>query len=97
MSAYLVVFARINDRARFIEEYAKPAAALVAAMGGEYLVRSPKTAALEGDWGAGWSSVISKWPDRAAIDRFWRSPDYERLKAARASLAECRIMIVEDP
>ena len=97
MAAYMVVFARIRDRERFIAEYAAATAALIGAYGGEYVVRSPKTQTLEGDLGEGWSCVVSRWPDRAAIDKFWRSPEYEELKEARRPLADCHILIAEDP
>lgn len=97
MTAYMVVFARIRDRERFLEEYAKPTAALIPLYGGDYLVRSPKTTTLEGSIGDGWASVISRWPDRAAIERFWRSPEYAPLKAAREPLADCHVIIVEEP
>lgn len=97
MAAYMIVFAKVKDRARFLTEYAAPAAALVAHYGGEYVVRAPGVVALEGGLFAGASAVISKWPDKAAIHRFWHSSDYQALKAARQELAEAHVMIVEDP
>lgn len=97
MAAYMIVFCRIRDRARFVEEYARPTAALVAKFGGEYLVRAPKVATLEGAFGDGMASVISRWPDRAALDAFYNSPEYRPLKAARAPLADCHILVAEDP
>lgn len=97
MAAYLVVFARIHDRARFLEAYAAPAAALVTQFGGEYVIRTPKTTMLEGDLESGSSAVISRWPDRAAIERFWTSPEYTALMAVRHALADCHISILEDP
>lgn len=97
MAAYMVVFARIKDRERFIADYAAPTARLIETFGGRYIVRTPKTEAIEGGFGPGYSAVISQWPDRAAIDRFWKSEDYERLKAARAPLADCHIIVLEDP
>jgi uncharacterized protein (DUF1330 family) len=96
MAAYMVVFARIKDRDRFIANYGAPTAKLIPQFGGEYLVRTPKSEAIEGGLGPGYSAVISKWPDRASIDRFWNSPEYKALKAARASLAECHVIVLED-
>mgnify|MGYP000524712459 CR=1 FL=1 len=87
MAAYMVVLAEVKDRAAFIERYAKPTAALIARFGGEYLVRAPKIAPLEGAVSPTASAVISKWPDRTAIERFWNSPDYAPLKAVRQTLA----------
>lgn len=97
MTAYMVVFAKIHDRERFLTEYGKPTASLIGKFGGEYLTRTPAVSVLEGDFGEGVSSVISKWPDRAAIEKFWNSPDYAPLKAARQPLADCHVMIVEQP
>lgn len=97
MPAYMVIFARIKDRARFIEEYGKPAAALVARMGGSYVVRAPGAQALEGAYGEGASVVVSEWPDKAAIERFWNSPEYAALKAARQPLADVDVLVVEQP
>lgn len=97
MPAFMVIFARIKDRARFIEEYGKPAAVLVARMGGRYVVRAPGAQALEGGYGDGASVVVSEWPDKAAIERFWNSPEYAALKAARQSLADVDVLIVEQP
>lgn len=98
MAAYMVVFVKVHERGRFIEEYGKPTAALVAQYGGEYLVRAPTSLALEGGAPlAGMSSVISKWKDREAIERFWNSAEYQTLKARRQALADAHVLVVEDP
>lgn len=97
MAAYMIVFCRIRDRARFIEDYARPTAALVARFGGEYIVRAPKVAVLEGDFGEGLASVVSRWPDRAALDAFYQSPEYQPLKQARRAISDCSIVVAEDP
>jgi len=93
----MVVFARIKDRERFLKEYGVPNGEIVKKYGGEYVIRTPKVTALENGFSEGASVVISKWPDRAAIERFWNSPEYAPLKAARQPLADCDVFIVEDP
>ncbi len=97
MAAYMVVFAKIHDREKFLNEYGKPNSALIGKFGGEYVTRTPKVSVLEGEFDDGVSAVISKWPNRAAIEAFWSSPEYAPLKAARQPLADCKVMIVEDP
>ena len=93
----MIVFAALKDRARFISEYGMPAAALIKEYGGEYVVRAPGVESLEGGQFDGTSAVISRWPDKAAIHRFWQSEAYQKLKAARQSLADAYVMIVEEP
>lgn len=97
MSAYMIVFAKIHDRERFVTEYGVPAAKLVSEYGGEYVLRAPGVASLEGGMFDGHSAVISKWPDKATIEKFWKSPEYQALKDIRAPLADCHVMAVEAP
>jgi len=91
----MIVFAKVHDREKFIADYGEPAGALVAKFGGEYMARGPGVAALEGGLFEGHSAVISKWPDRSAIERFWNSPEYEKLKTVRRPLADCHVMVVD--
>ena len=95
MSAYMIVFAKIHDRERFINEYGMPTAKLIGEFGGEYLVRGPGVESLEGGLFDGTSAVISKWPSKDAIKAFWNSEAYAKLKAARQDWAEAHVMIVE--
>jgi len=97
MAAYMIVFAVVKDRARFLAEYGLPTAALIEKFGGEYVLRAPGVESLEGGLFGGASAVISRWPDKAAIRRFWDSPEYAGLKAARRPLAEAHVMMVGEP
>lgn len=96
MSAYMIVFAQIHDRERFINEYGIPTAKLIGEFGGEYVLRGPGVEALEGGLFDGTSAVISKWPSKDAIKAFWNSEAYEKLKTARQPLANAHVMIVEE-
>lgn len=94
MSAWLIITARIHDRAAFIAGYAPAAARLVAQFGGEYVVRAPGAAVLEGEGMDGASVVISRWPSRAAALAFWHSPEYAAVKRLRGGLADVQVMLV---
>ncbi len=97
MAAYMIVFCKIHDRERFINEYGIPNAGLIGQFGGEYVIRAPGVETLEGDLFDGTSAVISKWPDKEAIKRYWNSPEYEVFKAKRQAWADAYVMVVEDP
>lgn len=97
MAAYMIVFAQVKDRQRFVAEYGAPTAELIARFGGQYVLRAPGVESLEGGLFEGASAVISKWPNKDAIRRFWDSPEYETLKRVRQQLADAHVMIVEAP
>jgi uncharacterized protein (DUF1330 family) len=95
MPAYMIVTVAIRDRARFIEDYGKPTAALIERFGGRYLVRGPGCVSYEGGRPDGLSVVVSEWPDKAALDAFWNCPEYQPLKAIRKAISEADIQVVE--
>ncbi len=100
MPAYMIVTARIADRDAFINGYGMAAANLVQQFGGRYVLRGPGATLLEGDFGAGGldgggSMVISEWPDRAAAEAFWNSPDYAQVKKLREGIADCQVLLIE--
>ncbi len=101
MPAYMIVTARIADRAAFIDGYGAAAAALVDRFGGKYVLRGRGATLLEGAPGGvdfdGASMVISEWPDRAAAEAFWNSPDYAEVKKLRDGIVDCQVLLIEAP
>jgi uncharacterized protein (DUF1330 family) len=97
MPAYMIVIAAIADRQRFISGYGAVAAELVERFGGRYLLRGPGAELLEGSFGDGSSVVISEWPDKETVHRFWNSPEYAEAKALRADIADCQVLLIEAP
>lgn len=85
MAAYIVVAARIDDRAGGFIEYSKRAAELTSRCGGEYIVRGSANTVLEGDMWNGRACVVSRWPSLEAAREFWNSKEYQEvLKPLRA-------------
>lgn len=97
MPAYMIVTAKIADRDAFIAGYGQAAAKLVEKYGGHYVLRTPGATLLEGGFGDGASMVISEWPDRAAAEAFWNSPDYAEAKRLREGIADCQVLLIEAP
>jgi uncharacterized protein (DUF1330 family) len=95
MPAYMIVFAKINDRDAFLQGYAPAATRLVEKFGGKYLVRAQGAEVLEGSLEPGVSVVISEWPDRETIKRFWDSREYAQAKALREGVADVNVLIVD--
>ena len=96
MAAYLVITAQIRDRERFLAGYARKAAALTVSRGGEYVLRAAAAEVLEGDHPGG-SVVVSRWPDKAAALAFWNSPEYAEVRRLREGIADCQVVVVEEP
>jgi len=97
MPAYMIVTAKIADRDKFISGYGAAAGTLVEKFGGRYVLRGPGAELLEGDFGDGASMVISEWPDKAAVYKFWNSPEYQEAKKLRADIADCQVLVIESP
>jgi uncharacterized protein (DUF1330 family) len=97
MPAYMIVVAKIQDRDAFITGYGAAAAKLVEQFGGKYVLREPGAQLLEGDFGDGASVVISEWPDKAAAQAFWNSPEYAEVKKLRDGIADVQVLVIEAP
>ena len=95
MAAYMIVYATIHDREKFLSGYAPAAAKLVERFGGEYVARAAGAEVLEGSLRPGMSVVISQWPDKAAIHAFWDSPEYQEAKLLREGVCDCEVVIVD--
>jgi uncharacterized protein (DUF1330 family) len=95
MPAYMIVTVTIHDRARFIEDYAKPTAALIERFGGKYIVRGPACISVEGGRPNGMSAVVSEFPDMAAYEAFWNCPEYQPLKLVRQTCSNADIQVLE--
>ena len=96
MAAYLIVTAQLHDRERFLAGYAPAAAVLTTQFGGEYVLRAAGAEVIEGEHPGG-SVVVSRWPDKAAALAFWRSPEYAEVRRLREGIADCQVLIVEEP
>jgi uncharacterized protein (DUF1330 family) len=93
----MIVTAKIHDRDAFIGGYGAAAGALVEKFGGRYVLRGPGARLLEGDFGDGASMVISEWPDMAAAEAFWNSPEYAEAKKLREGIADVQVVLIEAP
>jgi uncharacterized protein (DUF1330 family) len=95
MPAYLFVNCTISDPVRF-REYAVANAALVAQMGGKYLVLGSEGEALEGAALIG-KKVISEWPSKEAALAYWHSTEYAKIRQLREGICDAQVMILDGP
>jgi uncharacterized protein (DUF1330 family) len=93
MAAYLIANTNVHDLEAY-EEYKRRVAPLIAKFGGKYLVRGGAHAVLEGNWRPT-RLVVVEFPDRAAIDAWYASPDYAPLIPLRHRAAESDLLVVE--
>ena len=93
--AYMIVFATIHDREKFVSNYAPEAAKLTEKFGGKYLIRAPGGIPLEGMASSNPSVVISEWSDKVAAEKFWYSKEYSEVKRSREGIADCKVLLIE--
>ena len=93
-AAYLVVEMKISDPEQY-KQYMTPAAAAVAAAGGEYLVRGGKLETLEGDWQPVRMAML-RFPSYAQAKAFYDGEMYRAARAKRHGATEFFNMVLVD-
>ncbi len=91
MSAYMVVFARVDDAEQF-GKYVEAVQPLIAAHGGKLIGRGVPPVVLEGDWP--WHTVgVLEFPSVEAAETFWHSPEYTQVKKLREGNSEFQVVV----
>lgn len=94
---YMVVVCHLEGFSDAVMEYSRKVAECVPRYGGEYLMRGGPESVLEGEWSPRARLVVSRWPSRAALDRFWGSDEYQRsIKPLRAGTGLYDVMVFPD-
>jgi uncharacterized protein (DUF1330 family) len=93
MPAYLIAEHVITDAARF-EEYRQRVAPMMARHGGRYLTRPGSHRLPEGGAWQPERVVIIEFPDRAALDAWYTSAEYQPLIALRRSCTSERDVLI---
>ena len=93
MPAYIIADIDVTDPQGY-EEYRARVPAVIAALGGRYLVRGGAVEQLEGGWPLKRCAVLA-FEDMAALKAFWESPEYRPLRDIRERTAKSRIVAVE--
>lgn len=96
MPAYLIAEHTITDPAKF-EEYRLKVGPLIARHGGRYITKAASHTVLEKDnavWQPG-RVVIVEFPDMAALNAWYASPDYRPLIALRQASAKDMLITLD--
>jgi len=96
MPAYLIAEHTITDAAKF-EEYRTKVGPMIAEHGGRYLTKAGSHVVLETDK-AVWQPqrvVIIEFPDMAALNAWYRSPEYQPLIGLRQGAALDMLITLE--
>lgn len=93
MSAYILVQGVVTDPQGFAA-YAQAVTALVAKMGGRYIVLGGDAEVLEGRW-PHQSLVVHEWPSREQALNFWHSPEYQQAKTLRSGKGNFVVVIAD--
>ena len=91
--AYIVGHIDIHDMETY-RDYMAKVPALIAAEGGEYLVRGGESEVLEGEF-PGARSVIIRFPDRASALAFYNSDAYADVRAIRQAASTGALKVVD--
>lgn len=94
---YMIVIGEIHDRDAFLSGYAQVVPPLVARFGGRYLLKGAGGSFLENGWCERPSALVSEWPDRAAAERFWNSPEYAEARALREGIGNFQVLLIDAP
>ena len=93
MPAYMIVEVETTDEA-LMTEYRKHTPGAVAKFGGKFIVRGGKTRTLEGGWTPP-RMVVLEFPDMAAAERFYDSPEYKPVLDMRLRAGKSRAILVD--
>ena len=91
-TAYIIVDMQVTDMAQY-RQYMAEAPAVVAAAGGEYLVRGGRFETLEGQWQPSRIAML-RFPDYAAAKAFYDSEMYRSVRAKRVGATEFFNMVL---
>jgi uncharacterized protein (DUF1330 family) len=96
MAAYLIAEHKITDAAQF-EEYRATVAPMIAKHGGRYLTKGGSHKVLENGHWLPDRVVIIEFPDMAALNAWYNSPEYQPLIALRqGSTSDLDMLITLD-
>ena len=93
MAAYIIAEIAIEDPETY-ERYRAQVPAVIERHGGKFLARGGAAELLEGE-PAPRRLVIIEFQDRAALRRFYDSPEYRELARLRQSASKGRLVAVE--
>lgn len=93
MSAYWICEHDIDDVVKF-GDYLRQAMPIITRFGGRYLTRTGGHEVLEGEWRPNRVAVV-EFPEMAALQGFYRSPEYQSLIALRNTAAKNVILAVD--
>jgi uncharacterized protein (DUF1330 family) len=93
MACYVVWDAEITDRPG-LEPYVAAVSDTIAKHGGRYLARAGTTRLIEGGPQPK-TIVILEFPDAAAVDRWYKSPEYQKILPHRLRNSTGRLFTVD--
>lgn len=93
MPAFLIADIDVQNPEEY-RAYREANPAIVNRFGGRYIALGGEVKVLEGDW-IPRRTIIIEFPDMAALDAFYASDEYAKLRPIRWSSADSRLVAIE--
>lgn len=93
MAAYLIVQGDVHDVEAY-KKYTDRSPTVVRKFGGNFIARTTEAQLLEGERAPG-RVVVIEFPDKAAVEAFYHSPEYKELRDYRSPFASLQFIAVE--